>query len=48
MGKKHQPSFIAYETSNYLKNAFMNSHFTDLLKVIAGLELIIIGAAQRR
>jgi hypothetical protein len=39
--KNKQPNFIAYENSNYLKNAFMNSHFTDLLKVIAGLELIL-------
>ena len=39
--KNKQPNFVAYETSNYLKNAFMNSHFTDLLKVVAGLELIL-------
>jgi hypothetical protein len=39
--KNKKPNFIAYENSNYLKNAFMNSHFTDLLKVVAGLELIL-------
>jgi len=39
--KNKQPNFVAYENSCYLKNAFMNSHFTDLLKVIAGLELIL-------
>lgn len=39
--KNKQPNLVAYENSVYLKNPFMNSHFTDLLKVIAGLELIL-------
>lgn len=39
--KNKRPNSIAYETSNYLKNPYMNSNFTDLLKTIAGLELIL-------
>jgi len=37
---KHQPEYIAYENSNFLKGAVMNHHFRNLLKVVAGIEWI--------
>ena len=39
--KNKKPQLVAYETSSYLKKSYMNKHFIHLLKVVAGLEIIL-------